>query len=64
MLVTKASRWANGCAEHCARHGLATRFSLKDPEIKLAALRRAAAMSHPTGDIEQILEEIERGRYE
>lgn len=38
--------------------------SLKDPEIKLAALRRAAAMAHPTGDIEQILEETGRGRYE
>ena len=30
--------------------------------VKLAALRRAAAHEYATGDIEQLLEETERGR--
>jgi hypothetical protein len=30
--------------------------------VKLAALRRAAAHDYATGDIEQLLEETERGR--
>jgi hypothetical protein len=32
-----------------------------DPETKLKAIRRAAEYSFPTADIEQMLEEIERG---
>jgi hypothetical protein len=32
-----------------------------DPEEKLAAIRAASRHSFPTGDIEQILEEIARG---
>jgi hypothetical protein len=33
----------------------------KDPEAKLRAIRRAAAHSFPTGDIGQMLKEIEKG---
>jgi hypothetical protein len=32
-----------------------------DPEAKLKAIRRAAEYSFPTGDIDQMLSEIERG---
>jgi hypothetical protein len=32
-----------------------------DPETKLKAVRRGAKYSFPTGDIEQMLGEIERG---
>lgn len=32
-----------------------------DAELKLRAVRAAARHSFPTGDIEQVLEEIERG---
>lgn len=35
--------------------------SLADPETKLRAIRRAAQHSFPTGDIEQMLAEIEQG---
>jgi hypothetical protein len=31
------------------------------PEVKLKAVRRAASYSFPTGDVEQMLSEIERG---
>jgi hypothetical protein len=31
------------------------------PEVKLKAVRKAAQYSFPTADIEQMLEEIERG---
>lgn len=32
-----------------------------DPETKLKAVRRAAQYSFPSGDLEQMLREIERG---
>ncbi|HEY7838118.1 MAG TPA: hypothetical protein VIC54_05935 [Terriglobales bacterium] len=32
-------------------------ISLKDPEVKLAALRAMAAMNLPTADIEQMIQE-------
>ena len=32
-----------------------------DPETKLKAIRKAAEHSFPTGDIDQMLKEIERG---
>lgn len=35
--------------------------SMKDPEVKLRAIREAAKYSFPTADIEQMNEEIERG---
>ena len=35
--------------------------SSKDPEAKLAAIRRAARCAHPTADIDQMNAEIERG---
>jgi hypothetical protein len=35
--------------------------SPSDAEARLRAIRRAAGFSFPTGDIEQILNEIERG---
>jgi hypothetical protein len=35
--------------------------STKAPEIKLKALRRAVQHQFPTGDIHQMLDEIERG---
>jgi hypothetical protein len=34
---------------------------LSEPETKLKAVRRGANHSFPTGDMEQILSEIERG---
>jgi hypothetical protein len=37
------------------------RKSLKDPEAKLKAIRRAAEYSFPTADIDQMLREIEQG---
>jgi len=35
-----------------------------DPERKLKAIRKAAKLSYPTADIDQMLEEIERGYLE
>ena len=35
--------------------------SVKDPEVKLAAVRRAAECNFPEVDIEQMLREIEQG---
>jgi hypothetical protein len=35
-----------------------------DPERKLRAIRKAATYSFPTADIEQMLDEIERGYLE
>jgi predicted 2-oxoglutarate/Fe(II)-dependent dioxygenase YbiX len=37
------------------------RRPVSEPEAKLKAIRRAAEYSFPTGDIDQILSEIERG---
>lgn len=34
---------------------------LHDPESKLKAIRRGAEFSFPTGDIDEVLSEIERG---
>lgn len=34
---------------------------VNDPDAKLTAIRRGAEFSFPTGDIEQMLSEIERG---
>jgi hypothetical protein len=34
---------------------------VNDPEARLKAIRRAAEYSFPTGDIDQMLREIERG---
>jgi hypothetical protein len=41
-----------------------SRRSGGDPERKLKAIRKAAAYSFPTADIEQMLAEIERGYLE
>jgi Ribbon-helix-helix protein, copG family len=38
--------------------------SLRDPRVKLNAIRKAAAYSSPTADIEQMLHEIEKGYAE
>lgn len=38
-----------------------TQQSVKDPASKLIAIRRAAVHSFPSGDIDQMLREIERG---
>jgi hypothetical protein len=38
-----------------------TRKPINDPEVKLKAVRRGAEYSFPTADIEQMLDEIERG---
>jgi hypothetical protein len=35
---------------------------LEDPSARLASVLRFARFSGPTGDVEQLLEEIERGR--
>lgn len=35
--------------------------SMRDPEVKLRATRRAAEFSFPTADIDEMLGEIERG---
>ena len=37
------------------------RKPVNDPEAKLRAIRQAAAQSFPTGDVRQMLEEIEQG---
>ncbi len=37
------------------------RRSVRDPEAKLKAVRRAAQHHFPTGDIDQMLAEIEQG---
>jgi hypothetical protein len=37
------------------------RQPVNDPETKLRAVRRAAEYSFPSGDLEQMLSEIERG---
>jgi len=36
--------------------------SMRDPAVKLAAIRRAAEYNFPTADIHQMLSEIEQGR--
>ena len=38
-----------------------SRQPVNDPEVKLKAVRKAVQHSFPTGDIGQMLEEIERG---
>jgi hypothetical protein len=38
-----------------------THKSVKDPETKLKAIRRAAECNFPTADIDQMLREIEQG---
>jgi hypothetical protein len=38
-----------------------TQQSVKDPAVKLKAIRRAAEYSFPTADIDQMLREIEQG---
>jgi hypothetical protein len=35
--------------------------SVNDPETKLKAIRRGAELSFPSADIEQMIDEIERG---
>lgn len=44
------------------RRTLADEEAAEDPERRIAAVLRFARFSGPTGDIEQILAEIERGR--
>lgn len=39
-------------------------YSGKSPAEKIAAIRRAVQLNGPTCDIEQMLEEIERGRLQ
>ena len=36
--------------------------SVRDPAVKLAAIRRAVEYNFPTADIDQMLREIEQGR--
>ena len=38
-----------------------SRQPVHEPQLKLKAVRKAAEYSFPTGDIEQMLAEIERG---
>lgn len=38
-----------------------SRQPVHEPQVKLKAVRKAAEYSFPTADIEQMLEEIERG---
>ena len=38
-----------------------SRQPVREPQLKLKAVRKAAEYSFPTGDIEQMLGEIERG---
>jgi hypothetical protein len=40
-----------------------TRQSVNDPEAKLKAIRRGAQYSFPTSDIDQMLSEIDAGRW-
>ena len=44
------------------RRTLAEEHDTEDPERRIAAILRFARFSGPTGDIDQILAEIERGR--
>lgn len=39
-------------------------ISRKSPREKLEGIRKASQLNCPTGDIEQILSEIEKGRFE
>ena len=41
-----------------------SRQPVREPQLKLKAVRKAAEYSFPTGDIEQMLGEIERGYQE
>jgi Domain of unknown function (DUF4288) len=52
------SPWANGSVEPSGKR--ATRAVI-EPETKLNAVRRAAQYAFPTADVEQMLNEIERG---
>lgn len=38
--------------------------STKNPQIKIAQIRKASQLNYPTGDIEQILAETEKGYLE
>lgn len=39
----------------------ASEYSLKNPHHKLASIRKYHRLSYPTGDIDQMLKEIEAG---
>lgn len=54
---TSLSQWARR-----AMHDLRAREAGKSPEQKLRAVTRALECAHPTGDMEQLLAEIEAGR--
>ena len=54
--------WGSGCGVLCAWRGPARPEAT--PERKLKAIRKAATYSYPTADIEQMLDEIERGYLE
>jgi hypothetical protein len=51
------SEWAR-----LAMRDVQKRQAMKTSEQKLRALERALTHSHPTGDVEQMLAEIESGR--
>jgi hypothetical protein len=44
------------------RRTLSEEKAERDPQARIAAVLRFARFAGPTGDIDQILEEIERGR--
>jgi hypothetical protein len=44
------------------RRTLAEEKAASDPEVQIAAVLRFARFAQPIGDIDQILEEVERGR--
>jgi hypothetical protein len=48
--------WVRRTLREARRHQ-----SVKDPETKLKAIRRAAECNFPTADIDQMLREIEQG---
>lgn len=64
--IRKAARAEGLTVSEWVRRGLRRargRPRGKEPEVVLAAMRRLGEMQLPTGDIEQILEETERGRW-
>lgn len=64
--IRKAARAEGLTVSEWVRRGLRRQRqppSGKDPAVVLDAIKRMGEMNLPTGDIEQLLEETERGRW-
>jgi hypothetical protein len=61
--IAKRERIAVGEWVRRALRSARSREPVNPPEVKLKAIREAAKLSFPSGDIEQMLAEIEQGYH-